>query len=817
MLDSDQQRIQNIFGERALVLAGPGCGKTYILARRVFEVNAQHGVGFEDMLCMTFTNRAAREMNERISSLMGYVPEELFVGNMHRFCFRFLLTNNLLAPETGILDEDDQNEYLLAEFGINRAGDAANFRKAAVRVFQDEHDFPEELKQRLRFTLSETDYSRVKAYMDYKRDNMLVDYDELILRAYEALSSREGDTLEMSSYSWIQVDEVQDMTPLQLAIVRLLANNTGGRTTCLYLGDEQQAIFSFTGAGGPALERLKQECHGHIYHLKRNYRSPRNLVELCNELARVWLDIDEDFLPSTGDDAPEVGVLRLTHAGSPALEAAHEVMRMTTMHPHESVSVLVHTNQQAELVSQALDMAGVTHIKLSRNDMFHQPAFKTIYSHLAVVMNAFRVSEWARLLYQTGAAKSLRAGRRLCSGLIDMGISPAELLGDGDGTILERFCELTDPKADRTIAVLDTETTGLDIFEDDVVEISAVKMRGGRVPEGSEFDVLIRTDRPLPRTLGKGEANPLLDVYDASKAVSPEEGLRMFAEYLCDVDAVAGHNLDFDLPILRFNYRRRSSDGDIPRALQEDAASVDTLWVSRLTLPRRRSYRLGALAGLFGIDTGTAHLAIDDARATAKLVEMLRPMALTKLPRLREAMADPRMRRVRTRLEDAYGHHYRRARALLEDPQESPGNCLVAEMTWLYDEFESRGLIERIEHYDYLARLVDEVIVDSSREPRFREQLTRRLPELLSFNEGDLFTNGIIMENVSVMTIHKAKGLEMDNVIIYSADTGFGSVSERAKVFYVAFSRARKRLTVHYSCNPDPIVAAIKNKFRNTQ
>ncbi len=813
MLDSDQERIRGIYGERALVLAGPGCGKTYILATRVFEANAGHGVDFGDMLCLTFTNRAAREMNERISGLMGYVPPELFVGNIHRFCLRFLLANNLLAPETGILDEDDQNEYFLEEFGIRNNTEAANLRKATMRVFQDEHDFPEDLKQRLRFNLSESVRTSVHAYMDYKRAHGLVDYDEIILRAYDALSVRDGDMLQMSAYSWIQVDEVQDMTPIQLAIVRLLSDHAGARSTCLYLGDEQQAIFSFIGAGGPALERLKHECHGRVYHLKRNYRSPRWLVELCNELARTWLDLDEEFLPTTAGELTEGGEVRLQRVPAPDLEAAHAVLRFTTLHPHESVSVLVNTNMQAESVSEALKLVGIEHIKLSRNDMFHQAAFKTLYSHLAVVRNAFCVSDWARLLYQSGVSKSLRAARRFCKGLLDVGVCPSEMLEGESSTKVERFCKLMSPAEEKTVVVLDTETTGLDVFEDDVVEIAAVKIRGGKIVEGSEFDIMMRTERPLPRTLGTGEDNPLLKVYNPEKAVEAEEGLRLFGEYLKDADAVAGHNLDFDLPILRFNYRRRSGSGEIPRALLDGAPCMDTLWISRLLMQGRHSYRLGVLAGIFGIDTGTAHLAIDDARATARLACMLLPMAMIKTVQIRETMADARVMRTAARFDEVYGHHYRRARALMEDAQTGAGNSLVAEMTWLYDDFENRGLIGSIEHYDYLVRLVDEVIVDYSTEPRFREQLSRRLPELRSFNEGDLFTNGIVKENVSVMTVHKAKGLEMDNVVFYNADTGFGSVMERAKVFYVAFSRARKRLLVHYTHNLDPIVGAIRNKF----
>ena len=153
--DPRQQEICGLYGQTALVLGGPGCGKTHVLARRIIKANAEYGVGFDDMLCVTFTNRAAREMEERVRGLAGYVPEGLFTGNLHRFCMRFLLVNGLVESETGIMDDDDLTEYLASTFGITHPADAANFRKAAARVYQNEHDFPERLKQRLRFPLGE--------------------------------------------------------------------------------------------------------------------------------------------------------------------------------------------------------------------------------------------------------------------------------------------------------------------------------------------------------------------------------------------------------------------------------------------------------------------------------------------------------------------------------------------------------------------------------------------------------------------------------------------------------------------------------------
>ncbi len=125
--DSSQRELIELYGTSALVLAPPGCGKTHILARRIFHANAMHGIEFDKMLCITFTNRAAREMKSRISGYLGYTPQGLFTGNIHRFCLRFLHVNGLISPDTSILDEEDQLEYLLTTFGISKADDVKAF------------------------------------------------------------------------------------------------------------------------------------------------------------------------------------------------------------------------------------------------------------------------------------------------------------------------------------------------------------------------------------------------------------------------------------------------------------------------------------------------------------------------------------------------------------------------------------------------------------------------------------------------------------------------------------------------------------------
>ena len=105
--DESQQRVINLQQGIHLVLAPPGCGKTQILTERV-RLARKSGVDYADMLCLTFTNRAARGMVERIKANIDDVAAaEVYVGNVHRFCSRFLYDNGLIAAETSVIDDDD--------------------------------------------------------------------------------------------------------------------------------------------------------------------------------------------------------------------------------------------------------------------------------------------------------------------------------------------------------------------------------------------------------------------------------------------------------------------------------------------------------------------------------------------------------------------------------------------------------------------------------------------------------------------------------------------------------------------------------------
>ena len=123
---------------------------------------------------------------------------------------------------------------------------AQRLKNTDTIVYQHEKGHSTDIRMHTSFNLGDMDLVMLPLYRQFKHDFKLIDYDDIILLAYEALSKSDAKGMAMTGYNWIQVDEVQDLTGIQLAIVELLK---GDNASVLYLGDEQQAIFGFAGAG----------------------------------------------------------------------------------------------------------------------------------------------------------------------------------------------------------------------------------------------------------------------------------------------------------------------------------------------------------------------------------------------------------------------------------------------------------------------------------------------------------------------------------------------------------------------------------------
>ena len=808
-LDEKQQEIVRFNDGCALVLGAPGCGKTHILSYRVAMAHQIFKVEYKDMLCLTFTNRASREMKDRIDQVVGDVNGELYEGNLHRFCIRFLYENNLVPIDTGIIDDSEQEE-IIGEILNNpqpKGWQVKGITNTASLIFRKENNFPDILCDTQMSNIFQFE-TNARDYIRYKEENRIIDFDDILLLTYRALMSKDYRQYKNSSYKWIQVDEVQDLSPLQLAIIeKLIADNS---PTVVYFGDERQAIYSFLGARHDSIVKIRELAGNNLFTLSNNYRSPMYLLDMLNDYAINQLKVDASLLPKTDNKGFVDDGLMLVPCNSynqkDVVSTIASNLYIRSQEQQSSIGVLVRTNADADAISDKLNDHRISHIKLSKKDVFKTVDFKTLYSHFSVVVNDTRFSDWARLLYQTKAFDKLSLARMFIKKLRDMGLTPTDLLNYPSSSYFIEFCK---SYSEGEIVLFDTETTGLDVFNDDIIQIAAIKMRNGQIVQGSELDIVIELSdgKCIPETLHDGLKNPMVKEYhrrslgangDNQYFMTAQQAFEYFVQYVGNAELL-GHNVNYDVNILKNNIKRRTSgiDFNVP-------VFWDTLKMARILDPNLRKHSLESLLEIYRLEGVNSHNAMDDIRATKSLTDY----CFGKMDALREEqqsfLSHPEIRTIQARLLKNYLPMYRHTSEKLYSDIVDDEHTFESEFEYIYHEMVERKHIKEIPTFQYIKMLFSKVVVDTKKEVYFNHQLVNHIYEFRTFNEGDLLQNGIINERVFIMTIHKAKGLEFDNVIVYDVTQGrmpsYRSMNnpEDARVLYVAMSRAKTRLYLTY-------------------
>ena len=844
-----------------LVLASPGCGKTHILAERI-RYARERGVKYEDMLCLTFTNRAAREMTNRIQKVVGGDFSELMVGNVHRFCSKFLFEQGRIPADSAIIDDEEAVSIIADYRNEDEEGVTRDFNRykgyqtiiffqhfiyqlehchpwkyylhpesftdddreavkhicasqkieyneqAVVNIYHHAQEYMDEANvvgldgktaDRIRVLLWKMYYAN--CYARYKEENHLFDFEDLLLYTYDIY--RSDPTCKR--YQWIQVDEVQDLNGMQLAIIDLLTAEDNPMV--MYLGDEQQAIFSFMGAKVETLTLLKMRCKGNIHHLQRNHRSPKYLLDVFNDYAEKQLKIDRELLPlSDNDTKAKSGDLRIIHSST--IEAEHkdiaaEALRLYEQNKEERTAVIVSANSDADRISDAMTEAGLTHFKVSGRDLFDMPDVKLLLAHLSVLSNEHNSIAWTRIMKGVRAFPSHALARRFNWKLKQLALSPSDFLLYPESCYTAEFLRAYN---EEEIVVFDTETTGLNVFQDDIIEIAAIRIKGGEVV-GEPLDLYIETDKPISPMLGDKE-NPMYAIYHkkmvTGELLTPADALQRFLTFV-GTSPMLGHNANYDYNILDNNLQRYCND----TMQAHENRCFDSLKLIRLLAPSLHSYKLESLLDTFQLTGVNSHQAIDDVKATISLVRLCADKAREKQAQQAAFIRHPKVKPFANVLRSNYGERYREAVNRLYQLSTNHEPALVSELSTAYNAFRSDGLINDIPRLDYILRYLRiDMLTDETVANALAPQLSQYVMDINTLKEADFCNSKSILERIYVTTVHKAKGLEFDNVIIFDAADGrypnaYNKTKQQdeedARKFYVAMSRAKRRLFIAYA------------------
>jgi len=281
LTDAQQQIVEAPLGA-ALVTAGAGSGKTRVLTDRLAWLVRSAGLGSGEILALTFTNKAAKEMRERVEKMLGGAIEA-FLGTFHSFCARFLYRNI------------DRLDGYTKDFSIYDTGDTLK----AIKEVLANNTFLELTKddvKRIESKISEIKNENgraedfcdgemlraVTAYNAFLRKNNALDFDDLLIKALEVFEKCPEILASLQGrFRYILVDEFQDTNMVQYQIVKRLA---GVHKNLMVVGDEDQCIYTWRGASIDNFKRFQKDFSPKIYKLEQNFRSSKNIVELAGGL-----------------------------------------------------------------------------------------------------------------------------------------------------------------------------------------------------------------------------------------------------------------------------------------------------------------------------------------------------------------------------------------------------------------------------------------------------------------------------------------------------------------------------------------------------
>lgn len=289
--DMQQQAVYHTDGP-LLILAGAGSGKTRVLTHRIAYLIEEKGINPWNILAITFTNKAAGEMRERVDNIVGYGSESIWVSTFHSTCVRILRRYiDRLGYDTNftIYDTDDQ-KTLMKDVCKHLQVDTKIYRERSLlsAISSAKNEMITASEYRLQ---AEGDYGRQKiaqVYEEYEkqlRANNALDFDDLLVKAVQ-LFQTQPDVLEyyQERFRYIMVDEYQDTNTVQFKLIQILASKY--RNLCV-VGDDDQSIYKFRGANIRNILNFEQVFEdARVIKLEQNYRSTGNILNAANAVIR---------------------------------------------------------------------------------------------------------------------------------------------------------------------------------------------------------------------------------------------------------------------------------------------------------------------------------------------------------------------------------------------------------------------------------------------------------------------------------------------------------------------------------------------------
>jgi DNA helicase-2/ATP-dependent DNA helicase PcrA len=413
-LNPQQREAVTYFDSPLLILAGAGSGKTRVITYKIAYMVKELKVNPERILAVTFTNKAAREMKERVESLIGQ-KAPVFVSTFHSFCVRLLRAHSKrvgYSPNFLILDTDDKRR-LLREVIRDLNLDPERYSPSAIASVISN------IKNGLYSEESmSVYYDRIKdvfkAYNKRLRENNALDFDDLLIYGKELLKIPELQRRYSNYFAYVLVDEYQDTNNLQYEIVRALSKEKGN--ICV-VGDEDQCIYTWRGANIENILSFERDFpNAKIIKLERNYRCTKTILAAANAVIKNNRLRKGKVLFT---DNPKGEPIRIFSAETDTEEAKFVALTIKQLikkgRKPSDIAVFYRTNFQSRVLEDALRREGISYQIVGGVKFYERKEIKDVIAYLRSslfetdTISLFRILNTPRRGLGTAVERELRA------------------------------------------------------------------------------------------------------------------------------------------------------------------------------------------------------------------------------------------------------------------------------------------------------------------------------------------------------------------------------------------------------------------------
>ena len=399
---AQQEAVQHTKGA-LLILAGPGSGKTRVIAHRIAYLISHEHVHPYRIVAVTFTNKASRELRERVDGLLGEAGESLVLGTFHAVCARILRVDGGavgLERAFAIFDDADQQVLMrsvLTDLGVDPRKFAPRAVLSAISRAKSELLSPHAFSTSVHDYFGEVVARAYERYQTLLEDNNALDFDDMIMRTVELLRTHDSVREKYQQrFLHVMIDEFQDTNVAQYELARQLA---GGHGNICVVGDPDQSIYSWRSADIRNILNFEKDYKGaKTVYLEQNYRSTQNILDSAHAVIAGNKQRNERELWTERGSGEPIVVYEAYDDVEEAGFVAAEVHKLLESRPPGDIAVMYRTNAQSRVLEEALLREQIKYRLVGGTRFYERKEVKDVLAYLRLVHNPFDTVAFERVV-----------------------------------------------------------------------------------------------------------------------------------------------------------------------------------------------------------------------------------------------------------------------------------------------------------------------------------------------------------------------------------------------------------------------------------